>query len=285
MDAHTCLAHPFNAETGLDTGHSSSSKSSPRLPGRLVTSIYRPVGRCHWPATEFDLEMGRYRLKLDAIEESLRYVQKNFAQINETFNTRRDIMRDEIVANMMSGYTFVDDALEAYPKIDLMEFKHSKYILELNFIVLCGENQDVRWEHRSHIEATTERFYNQAGCNIRQILDWYRKHRKDSPWKRTAGVYIQLLSRPQLFIEGNHRTGALIMSYLLARDGKAPFVLSAQNAKAYFDPSTLIKATQKNWATQLVRLPKIKKRFARFLEKNAEINDLYTEEIDKNLVN
>jgi prophage maintenance system killer protein len=226
-------------------------------------------------------KMGRYRLNLDAIEESLRYVQKNFAQINETLNTRRDIMRDEIVANMMSGYAFVDDALGAYPATDMMEFKHSQYLLELNCIVLCGENQDIRWEHRSHIEATTERFYNQEGCNIRQILTWYRKHKKDSPWKRTAGVYIQLLSQPQLFIEGNHRTGALIMSYLLARDGSAPFVLSTRNAKAYFDPSTLIKDTTKNWATQLVKLPKINKRFASFLEKTCKKKGRYVEEMDK----
>jgi prophage maintenance system killer protein len=135
------------------------------------------------------------------------------------------------------------------------------------------------------LEASREQFYNQEGCNIRQILKWYQKHDKDSPWKRTAGVYIQLLSRPQLFIEGNHRTGALIMSYLLAREGKAPFVLSARNAKAYFDPSTLIKSTQKNWATQLVKLPKIKKRFAEFLENNTDKRCLSKEEKQKNLVN
>jgi prophage maintenance system killer protein len=202
-------------------------------------------------------------------------LQKNFFQINDTLNTRRDALRDEIVRNMMAGYAFVDDALSSYPEIDLMGLKHSEFILEMNHIVLCGVIPAVRWEHRIHMEATKERFFNQNGCNIRQILRWYQKHAKETPWKRTAGVYIQLLSQPQLFIEGNHRTGALIMSYLLAREGKAPFVLSAQNAKAYFDPSTLIKDTHKNWATQLVRLPKINKRFARFLEKNAEKSSLY----------
>jgi hypothetical protein len=29
------------------------------------------------------------------------------------------------------------------------------------------------------------------------------------------------------------------MSYILVRAGKAPFVLTVDNAKAYFDPSTL----------------------------------------------
>jgi hypothetical protein len=46
-------------------------------------------------------------------------------------------------------------------------------------------------------------------------------------------------------------------------------VLSIRNAKAYFDPSTLIKETRKNWATQLIKLPKIRKRFSEFLKSNA----------------
>jgi hypothetical protein len=52
------------------------------------------------------------------------------------------------------------------------------------------------------------------------------------------------VSEPQLLIEGNHRTGALVLSYILAREGRPPFVLTAENAKAYLDPSTLI--TERN---------------------------------------
>ena len=35
------------------------------------------------------------------------------------------------------------------------------------------------------------------------------------------------------------------MSYILARDGHPPFVLTVDNAKAYFDPSTLITKKKK----------------------------------------
>ena len=80
---------------------------------------------------------------------------------------------------------------------------------------------------------------------------------------------MRILSQPQLYFEGNHRTGALMMSYVLARDGKAPFVLTVQNAKAYFDPSSLIKETQKTPTTLLMKLPRMKKRFAHFLETHA----------------
>jgi Fic family protein len=75
-----------------------------------------------------------------------------------------------------------------------------------------------------------------------------------------------MLSQPQLFFEGNHRTGALVMSYLLVQDGKAPFVLTVDNAEAYFNPSTLIKETQRTRGAVLAKLPRMKKRFANFLQ-------------------
>ena len=83
-------------------------------------------------------------------------------------------------------------------------------------------------------------------------------------------MYISILSEPQLFIEGNHRTGALVMSYILAREGRPPFVLTAENAKAYLDPSTLITETRKHSLVALFRIPKIKRYFAQFLKEQAD---------------
>lgn len=211
--------------------------------------------------------MGKYRLDLKAIEESLRDVQQEFPKINEVLHTRRDSMTDAVVDNMMAGYTFVDQAIA--DDVDLFELKNLAGLLELNHLVLCGLDPTLRLEYHKHIEATRQRFYRQEPYNIDDILRWYRKHESESPWKRAAGVYVRILSHPQLFIEGNHRTGALIMSYILARDGKPPFVLTVDNAKAYFDPSTLIKQTKKTSRTLLMKLPHMKKRFARFLEHQA----------------
>lgn len=207
--------------------------------------------------------MEKYRLDLQAIAASLRALQREFPKINELLESRRDSMTDEVVEHMLAGYTFVDQALA--DDTDLLAPRHVAGLLELNHIVLCGLTPEVRQEHYKHIIAATERFYAQEGFNVDDILRWYDKHRQESPWKRAAGVYVRVLSQPQLYIEGNHRTGALIMSYILARDGKAPFVLTVDNAKAYFDPSTLIKQTQKTAATMLMKLPRMKKRFADFL--------------------
>jgi len=55
------------------------------------------------------------------------------------------------------------------------------------------------------------------------------------------------------------------MSYLLAREGQPPFVLSVENAKAYFDPSTLVQGIERGSLRMLIRLPNLKTRFARLL--------------------
>lgn len=215
--------------------------------------------------------MGEYRLNLPAIEASLREVQREFPQINALLHSRRDSMTDEVVEQMLAGYTFVDTAIRQ--QHNLFDLKNVDGLLELNHLVLCGLNPTVRKEHKKHIEATAQRFYNQEGFDIGDILAWYHKHAHETPWKRAAGVYVRILSQPQLYIEGNHRTGALIMSYLLARDGEPPFVLTVGNAKAYFDPSTLIKQMQKTSSTLLAKLPHMKRRFAAFLHDQA--NDCY----------
>jgi hypothetical protein len=211
--------------------------------------------------------MGKYRLNLRTIERSLRGVQREFPRINEVLRSRRDSMSDEVVVNMMAGYTVVDKVLA--DDTDLLTSKHGAYLLELNHIVLCGLDPKVRQEYRRHLEATTQRFYGQEGFCVDDLLRWHEEHQDESPWKRAAGVYVRLLSQPQLYIEGNHRTGALIMGYILARDGKAPFVLTVENAQAYFDPSTLIKETKKTAVTVLMKLPGMKKRFANFLQGQA----------------
>ena len=211
--------------------------------------------------------MGKSRLNLRTIERSLRRVQREFPRINEILRSRRDSMSDEVVANMMAGYTLIDKVLA--DGTDLLTAKHGSYLLELNHIVLCGLNPKIRKEHRTHIDITTQRFYGQEEFNIADILQWHEDHHSESCWKRAAGVYVRILSQPQLYVEGNHRTGALIMSYILARDGRAPFVLTVDNAKAYFDPSTLVKQTHKTTSTLLMKLPRMKKRFADFLREQA----------------
>lgn len=54
-----------------------------------------------------------------------------------------------------------------------------------------------------------------------------------------------------------------------------PFVLSPQNAKAYFDPSALVKSSRKHTLRMLLERPKLVKRFAQLLKDDAEITHVY----------
>jgi hypothetical protein len=211
--------------------------------------------------------MRHFRLDLKAIEDSLRDVQREFPKINALLHSRRDALTDEVLDNLLAGYRFVDTALAS--EVDLLTPKHVASLLELNHLVLCGLNPQMRAEYHHHIAATVQRFYGHEAYNITDLLRWYDTHHSESPWRRAAGVYVRILSQPQLYIEGNHRTGALIISYILARDGQAPFVLTVKNAKAYFDPSTLVKETKKTSTTLLTKLPRMKKQFAHFLREQA----------------
>jgi hypothetical protein len=97
-------------------------------------------------------------------------------------------------------------------------------------------------------------------------MEWYALNIDKSVWRRAAGVYVRVLSDPQLFIEGNHRTGALIMSYLLAREDCAPFVLTEKNAPEYFNPSSVFKKTKKRSVLSRIKMPKLTRAFADYLK-------------------
>ncbi len=173
-------------------------------------------------------------------------------------------MTDEVRTNMMAGYRYVDDALAQ--AFDFFAIGNSSALLELNTLVLCGTDQDKREHFARHIAITERRFYEQDRPGIGALMEWLQRHNGDDVWTRAAGAYIHILSEPQLYVEGNHRTGALIMSYMLAREGWPPFVLSVANAKAYFDPSNLVKGTNRRSLGMLIRHPKAQKVLGRHSE-------------------
>jgi prophage maintenance system killer protein len=207
-------------------------------------------------------------LDLEAIDATLRHLQAHFPEINELLKSRRDAIDDSLIANMMAGYDLVDRLVAE--QLDLFAMGHLKLFLEMNAVVLCGSDKRERVQAASHLAATEQRFYEQEGGGIRDIVEWYTRHRTESPWKRAAGVYVRMLSEPELFIEGNHRTGALVMSYILTREGRPPFVLTAADAKAYLDPSTLITETRKHSLVGTFRMRRIKGHFAKFLKKQSD---------------
>jgi hypothetical protein len=206
-------------------------------------------------------------LDLPAIERALREVQAHFDFLSRDFVEQRDPFTDEVLGNILAAYALIEDYVAR--DIDMFDLQNVDLMLEINATVLCGTDPGQRRKFAEHLAATEKHFFENDGGGIRDILDWYAEHRQESPWKRAAGIYVRILSKPQLFIEGNNRSGALIVSYLLLRDGLPPFVLTLANASGYFNPSSVIRNSAKHGLKALFELPKIKKKFAAFLEEQA----------------
>ncbi|WP_058554132.1 hypothetical protein [Thiohalocapsa sp. ML1] len=203
------------------------------------------------------------RLNLPVIEASLRAVQRDFEHINSQLETRRDPLSELVIEHMVAGYRQVDGLLAE--RIDPFALGSSRALLELNFLVICGSDRLLRAECAAALAATEERFYAKGDGSFESLAEWVRLHAAESVRRRAAGAYVHVLSEPQLYIEGNHRTGALLMSWMLAREGEPPFVLSVDNAKAYFDPSSAVKATRKHSLQMLLNRPKYVKRLSALL--------------------
>lgn len=206
-------------------------------------------------------------LDLGAIEASLRVVACEFARLNTSLRDPRENPDDGWIDRMMAGYAAVDDLVDR--KVDIFAFGHLREWLELNARVLCGTDAAVRADAAGHLAATEQRFYERTDGGIRDIVEWHALHAHETPWCRAAGVYVRMLSTPELFVEGNHRTGTLIMSWVLAREGLPPVALTLDNAAALLDWSSVFKARSKTGLRLRLEMPWLKNRFAAFLEKSA----------------
>jgi hypothetical protein len=164
---------------------------------------------------------------------------------------------------MLAGYAFVDTLVA--DGVDVFALGQLKHLLELNALVLCGASEARRAAHTAHRAATERRFYDEPDAGIQDVVEWHAGHADEPAWSRAAGVYVRMLSTPQLFIEGNHRTGVLVMSQILMSAGLPPFVLSVANARAYFEASTALRNIHKNSPVALFRLPGIRRRLVALL--------------------
>jgi hypothetical protein len=221
----------------------------------------RPQTRGSVPAPQSD--RGGHLLDLCAIEASLREVEMHFANINLHLKSPREQLDRHTVDHIMSGYAFIDELIDA--KIDLFSLGRLRLFLELNALVLCGRDDHERSESARFLAATDKYFFDNVDGGIRDVFEWHALHNNESAWMRAAGVYIRTLSEPELFIEGNHRTGALVMSYILVRGGHPPFVLTVEDAKEFLDWSALFSSKRKTGLLLRFQMPRLKHRFAKYL--------------------
>ena len=203
------------------------------------------------------------RLDLAAVEASLRRLQRDLGPDADRRDVGRDPLGDRVVDNLVEAYAYVDRLLA--DGVDLFAFGNLRHLLEINTLVLCGSSADRRSRYGGHIDATELRFYDERDAGIQDVMEWYARHAGDSVWHVAAGVHLRMLSKPQLFIEGNNRSGALVMSYLLARGGQPPFVLDADSAASFFALGAEIRDMDKRSPAMLFRLPAVRDRLVSLL--------------------
>jgi hypothetical protein len=140
-------------------------------------------------------------------------------------------MTADALRRLGEGYRHVDALLAE--RTEVFRYGATAAILEINHRVLCGVTPERRRQYAEHIAATERWFYDRPGAGIGALLDWLQRHRTDPPATLAAGLFVQVVSHPQLFIEGNGRTAVLLASYVLARAGRPPLVITPPDFPAY----------------------------------------------------
>ncbi len=211
------------------------------------------------------------KFNLIQIKKSLVDFKGNFQRINRILDVKREDMTMEIISNIIESYNYLNNLLNK--NIDMFSPAGLYSMMELNHIVLCGIDPIKRYEYHKHIQETRKRFQD----NIKPIVKWYKKEKVIlTPLKIATIFYIQSLSQPQLFIEGNHRTENIILNYVLITHNKPPFILDTINAKEYFNRSSKIKFSNKgNMVTNLTEFPTLRKEIKKLLEKYIDEKYLY----------
>ncbi len=206
------------------------------------------------------------RFNIQAIGTSLKNFQADFPTINDKLDMKREDVSDEMISQIVEAYIFLNDLLEK--DMDLFTPAGLHSLLEMNHIVLCGTDPDQRMSYYHHITETRARFLER----IKPIRKWVLQNiNKTNPWKLATGFYTMLLSQPQLFIEGNHRTGNVLLNYLLVSKGVAPYIVSPETAVEYLNVSGDIKFTDMdNTFESALNLPGYRKRFIALLKDKSD---------------
>jgi len=215
-----------------------------------------------------------YKPNLKEIEASYIQVLKNWKSIDDQLDEQKIGRKDTpfnriLMDNLLTAWDYIDYFIRK-KEYALLSRNGGPHMLEINHRVHYGENWDLRDEYRKAIEATTEKFSQQ----IPPIRKYYRKHMQGKPSvNRVASeVYISILGQPQLYIEGNHRSGSIVASWINMAHDKPPFVLTVENAVTFFRPAQIIKSFNKRsmWRS-LTKLPKYKSDFKIFWKEHCDM--------------
>lgn len=201
------------------------------------------------------------RLDLSAIHAA---VQATVAQLPST--SEEDA--HSLARRLMEGYCYVDQLLA--DRVEIFGYGQTHHLLELNHRVLCGTTPERRQQFANHIRETERQFYDRADSGISELDDWFARHRNRDGLMLAASAIVQVVSHPQLFIEGNKRTSVLIASYLLARDNHAPLVITPEHHAAFAQLADRAARIERGGLVGSLQATRATRRFLEFLRKTGE---------------
>jgi hypothetical protein len=169
----------------------------------------------------------------------------------------------DVLRRLLEGYRYVDELLAG--RTDIFAYGQSSHILELNHRVLCGISPERRRHYADHLAETERRFYDDREGGIGELHDWYERNRNRPARHLAAGLFVQAVSTPQLFIEGNRRTAVLVASYVLARGGLPPLAVRAEEYPRFDAMSERVLAIDRTGFASGIALTLATHRVADFL--------------------
>jgi hypothetical protein len=199
---------------------------------------------------------------IETISASLYGFLEDFPRINGQLAMQREDFTPVMAENIIEAYRFLNGLLQK--GMDLFTPAGLYALLEMNHLVLCGSDQDTRSQYYQHLMETRKSYLKR----IKPIKEWVLNNKESADaCKLATGFYSRMLSRPQLFLEGNHRTGNILLNYLLLSKGSNPYIPNVEDAHLYLDISGDIKFTNKDKALEnTLKMPGHRKRFQEFLQ-------------------
>lgn len=178
------------------------------------------------------------RFDLLAISQALHGLRHEMDRINHRLEHEQVVFNKQSVNQIVQAYGMLDHYLGS--GVQLLSMGQSSEVLSLNHCVLFGQENADETNYQKAYHASERHFYRVGSYGIGDMIEWYSRHQNQTAWRQAAGVYLNTIGPPQLFLEGNHRTGVLLANYVLARSNKPPLVLDGQLAPGWF------KLTKKN---------------------------------------
>lgn len=184
------------------------------------------------------------RFDLQAIGRALAGLRHNMDRINVHLDNDQVELSRQSVDQIVQAYGMLDHYLSN--DLRLLSMGQSREVLALNHCVLFGQERLNDTDYTKALRASEKHFYQVRSSGIGDMVEWYSRHRYLTIWRQAAGIYLNTVGPPQLFLEGNHRTGVLLVNYVLARANKPPLVLDDKLASAWFRLTEEIRERRNN---------------------------------------